>query len=168
MNYLEQLKHPKWQRRRLEILQRADFRCESCNADDKTLHVHHKRYRAGAMAWEYGDDDLIALCEPCHQKQHGVQPAPSEPSIPRRVPSDDLMRHYLQTWGQQAYTTSCPLIAIAQCRACGNEVLCAAELEGSDIVVMSCSRGPKCETVRCGDKLPAVIVGYCEAWQVLL
>jgi len=69
MTYSEQLKHPKWQKRRLEILNRAGFRCESCEESEKTLHVHHKRYHKGAMAWEYADDELVALCEDCHASE---------------------------------------------------------------------------------------------------
>lgn len=60
----------RWQRRRLEILQRSDFSCESCEATDRTLHVHHKIYRKGAMPWEYADVELEALCADCHARQH--------------------------------------------------------------------------------------------------
>ncbi len=69
MTYAEQLKHPNWQRRRLEILQRAEFRCESCADADTTLHVHHKIYRKGSKAWEYSDSELEALCERCHEAE---------------------------------------------------------------------------------------------------
>lgn len=68
--YAERLKDPRWQRRRLEILQRSDFSCEACEAKDKTLHVHHKLYRKGAMPWEYDNHELQALCEDCHQEEH--------------------------------------------------------------------------------------------------
>ena len=82
MTYKEQLLHPRWQRRRLEILQRADWKCEKCREEDKTLHVHHKIYRKGAMAWEYEDDELIALCKDCHESEHQdekeLQPLRSE------------------------------------------------------------------------------------------
>lgn len=73
MSYSEQLKHPNWQRKRLEVLERAKFRCEVCNADDKTLHVHHKQYFKGRMAWEYDADGLVALCEPCHAQTHEAE-----------------------------------------------------------------------------------------------
>jgi hypothetical protein len=69
MTYAEQLKHPKWQKKRLRVLERADFKCQSCLETDKTLHVHHKLYRKGAMAWEYDDNDLAVLCETCHQDE---------------------------------------------------------------------------------------------------
>lgn len=68
-SYGEQLKDPRWQRRRLEILSRANFTCEWCGNTEKTLHVHHRIYRKGALAWEYSEDDLKALCEDCHSEE---------------------------------------------------------------------------------------------------
>jgi len=68
--YTDQLKHPKWQRRRLEIMQRDGFACKRCSADDKTLNVHHKLYHSGAAPWEYADDELVTLCEDCHEAEH--------------------------------------------------------------------------------------------------
>jgi hypothetical protein len=72
-SYGELLKDPRWQRRRLEILNRANFACESCDAADRTLHVHHRIYRKGAMPWEYEDYELIALCESCHAVEHELR-----------------------------------------------------------------------------------------------
>lgn len=66
-SYSELLKDPRWQRRRLEILQRSDFSCEECGDKESTLHVHHKLYRKNAMPWEYEDHELEALCESCHK-----------------------------------------------------------------------------------------------------
>lgn len=64
--YYELLKHPNWQRKRLEILQRANFECENCGATESTLHVHHTYYEKGLKPWEYPDASLHALCEQCH------------------------------------------------------------------------------------------------------
>lgn len=74
-SYFELLKDPRWQRRRLEALSRADFQCENCEANDKTLHVHHKLYRKGAKPWEYEDHELQALCEDCHAAEHAIRSA---------------------------------------------------------------------------------------------
>ncbi|HYC01636.1 MAG TPA: hypothetical protein VEC57_21070 [Candidatus Limnocylindrales bacterium] len=71
--YSEKLLDPRWQRKRLEILDRSGFSCESCEATDKTLHVHHKLYRKGAMPWEYSDHELEALCHECHEEKHSVR-----------------------------------------------------------------------------------------------
>lgn len=66
LSYAEQLRHPKWQERRLRVLERAGFTCEWCRDQDTTLHVHHKRYRKGALAWDYDLSELVCLCETCH------------------------------------------------------------------------------------------------------
>jgi hypothetical protein len=68
--YSELLKNPKWQKKRLEILQRDNFRCRSCDDDLNTLHVHHWNYDNQLNPWEYKDDDLITLCETCHEALH--------------------------------------------------------------------------------------------------
>jgi hypothetical protein len=65
--YSDKLKDPRWQRKRLEILQRDDFACRYCRSKDNTLHVHHKLYRKGKMPWDYEDDVFVTLCESCHK-----------------------------------------------------------------------------------------------------
>lgn len=70
LTYKEQLLHPNWQRKRLEMLDAAGFKCTLCNAGEKTLHVHHKSYIKGRMAWEYEDGELEVLCEDCHEAAH--------------------------------------------------------------------------------------------------
>ncbi len=70
MTYGEQLKHPNWQRRRLEALGAAEFKCQACFDSESTLHVHHKRYVKGRMAWEYEIGELAVLCEECHSNAH--------------------------------------------------------------------------------------------------
>lgn len=67
MTYAERLKDPRWQKRRLEIMSRDGFACQSCFGDEETLHVHHIVYRKKAMPWEYPDEDLVTLCESCHK-----------------------------------------------------------------------------------------------------
>lgn len=73
MAYREQLLHPNWQRKRLEALEHYGFKCNSCSEADKTLHVHHKHYVKGRMAWEYELAELEALCERCHKDAHGTK-----------------------------------------------------------------------------------------------
>ncbi len=72
-SYSEQLLDPRWQRKRLEVLNAADFCCEDCGSDQKTLHVHHRQYRKGALAWEYSADELVSLCDQCHETRHKIQ-----------------------------------------------------------------------------------------------
>jgi hypothetical protein len=70
LSYAEQLKHPNWQRKRLGILERDGWKCLVCESKDKTLHVHHKTYIKGRMAWDYEDSNFEALCEECHEAAH--------------------------------------------------------------------------------------------------
>lgn len=67
LTYADQLKDPRWQRRRLEIMQRDEFRCQVCMATEFTLHVHHKYYTKGRKPWEYEDHELVTLCVHCHE-----------------------------------------------------------------------------------------------------
>lgn len=72
-SYWELLRDPKWQRKRLERMEIANFTCEACEAADKTLNVHHKLYRKGAKPWEYENHELEVLCEPCHGGMHRLR-----------------------------------------------------------------------------------------------
>lgn len=88
MAYSDQLKHPNWQRRRLEVLQSADFACARCGERDKPLHAHHKVYLRGRFPWDYPDDLLECLCDPCHAAAHQYKDR-LDLQIARR-PSSDL------------------------------------------------------------------------------
>lgn len=65
--YYELLKHPKWQEKRLRILERDRFACTECFDTTSTLHVHHAYYEKGLAPWEYPDESLETLCESCHE-----------------------------------------------------------------------------------------------------
>lgn len=69
MTYQEILKHPFWQRKRLEILQRDDFTCIKCKDKHTNLQVHHLYYENDLYPWEYPNEALISLCELCHLKE---------------------------------------------------------------------------------------------------
>lgn len=77
MSYEEQLNDVRWFAKRDEILERDDYCCQDCLRGKAQLskhielHVHHKRYISGRMAWEYPNDYLVTLCEECHGKLHG-------------------------------------------------------------------------------------------------
>lgn len=69
-SYWELLKHPKWQRKRLEIMERAKFACEACEGAETTLNVHHTYYEKGRKPWEYPNESLKCLCADCHAELH--------------------------------------------------------------------------------------------------
>jgi len=65
--FFAQYKDPRWQKKRLKIMERDKFACTSCQSDEKTLNVHHMvPYRKDTKPWEYEDDELTTLCEICH------------------------------------------------------------------------------------------------------
>jgi hypothetical protein len=66
MTYIEKLKDPRWQKKRLEIFQRDDFTCRFCGRKDKSLHLHHTEYINAVEPWEYPDESLLTICEDCH------------------------------------------------------------------------------------------------------
>lgn len=72
MAYSDLLKDPRWQKKRLEILQLDHWQCRDCGSKTKTLHVHHLRYKKGAKPWEYNNSSLITLCDQCHEKSHSI------------------------------------------------------------------------------------------------
>jgi hypothetical protein len=69
ITYLEKLRSPKWQKKRLEILERDNFTCTDCGDNESTLNVHHKIYFSGKEPWEYENELLITLCENCHKQE---------------------------------------------------------------------------------------------------
>jgi len=71
--YSEKLKHPKWQRKRLEIMNRDNFTCQKCGDTETTLHVHHLEYNDFDEPWKISNKKLITLCEDCHGEVEGLK-----------------------------------------------------------------------------------------------
>ena len=67
--YKEKLKDPRWQKKRLKILDRDEWVCQECYDSDSTLHVHHRYYSSGKDPWDYPDSALVTLCEACHEDE---------------------------------------------------------------------------------------------------
>lgn len=72
MKYHEQIKHPLWQKKRLEVLRLHNFECENCGTSEIELHVHHPYYKRGAMIWDYDLEELECLCTVCHKEAHAL------------------------------------------------------------------------------------------------
>lgn len=68
-DYWERLKDPRWQRKRLEILERDEWTCQVCGEKEKPLHIHHKYYLPVTNPWDYQDDCLVTVCEECHENE---------------------------------------------------------------------------------------------------
>jgi len=71
--YSEKLKDPRWQKKRLQALELAKWKCEFCEDEKKTLHVHHGAYLKGLEPWGYPLSSLHCLCEDCHGLAEGYK-----------------------------------------------------------------------------------------------
>jgi hypothetical protein len=65
MEYSEKLKSPKWQKKRLQILERDNWECQYCKDTETQLQVHHLKYTN--EPWDADNNDLITACSDCHQ-----------------------------------------------------------------------------------------------------
>lgn len=65
MTYAEKLLDPRWQKKRLIILERDKWTCRMCYDSETTLHIHHLSY-TGNDPWDSPDDQLTTLCKHCH------------------------------------------------------------------------------------------------------
>jgi len=72
-SYADKLKDPRWQKRRLHVLESAGWKCEDCGASDLPLHIHHCAYIRGFDPWQYGDDLLMVLCEKHHEERQKLE-----------------------------------------------------------------------------------------------
>jgi 5-methylcytosine-specific restriction endonuclease McrA len=66
MTYSEKLKDPRWQKKRLEVLNRDNWTCQCCASTTLELQVHHLRYTTNP--WEVDNNHLVTLCAECHTK----------------------------------------------------------------------------------------------------
>lgn len=65
MTYAEKLQDPRWQKKRLTILERDNWCCQHCFDSDITLHIHHLSY-TGKNPWDSPEDQLLTVCKHCH------------------------------------------------------------------------------------------------------
>jgi hypothetical protein len=73
MSYIDLLKDPRWQKKRLEIFERDNWMCQCCRDKETTLHVHHTKYILGADPWDVPNLFLITLCESCHENEERLK-----------------------------------------------------------------------------------------------
>lgn len=64
--YSKKLLDPRWQKKRLQILNRDKFTCRVCGDKETTLHIHHEKYERGKEPWDYPNSNLYTLCADCH------------------------------------------------------------------------------------------------------
>lgn len=67
-SYSEKLRDPRWQKKRLQVMERDGFACRDCGDSKRTLQVHHCHYEKGEP-WITDERFLLTLCEDCHEKR---------------------------------------------------------------------------------------------------
>lgn len=65
-DYARLLRDPRWQKKRLKIMERDGFACQVCSDNESELHVHHRYYKNSEGPWDYPDRALVTLCKSCH------------------------------------------------------------------------------------------------------
>ena len=79
MTYKEPLLDPRWQKKRLRILERDEWKCVLCGDEKTTLHIHHDIYKNNA--WEVDDEFLRTLCSHCHLLEEHYKIYPTDSKI---------------------------------------------------------------------------------------
>ena len=69
--YSEKLQDPRWQKVRMRILSRDEWKCRLCGASEITLHIHHEKYNN--EPWDANEKDLKTVCKNCHAIIHDVK-----------------------------------------------------------------------------------------------
>lgn len=109
--YSKLLRDPRWQKKRLEILERDGWKCRYCGDTESTLHIHHLWYEDAHQPWQAHSWSLLTLCESCHESAPVIrskdQGRPGETLDALCVLSDTLFqRHGLSDCRQLAYLLS--------------------------------------------------------------
>lgn len=71
LDYGDFLRTPYWDAVRCKIRYKYKYRCALCN-NSQNLRVHHKTYKHHGYEWFYLED-LILLCDDCHEKFHDIE-----------------------------------------------------------------------------------------------
>lgn len=70
--YAEALQHPKWQKKRLKMFERDNWKCRECGDTETMLHLHHLKYTK-KYPWNEPAKNLITICSNCHKKKHKIK-----------------------------------------------------------------------------------------------
>jgi 5-methylcytosine-specific restriction endonuclease McrA len=71
-SYAARRRSKEWEVLRRQVFRRDGYRCKLCGSNDLPLHPHHNTY-ANYAAERL--EDLITLCEVCHERHHRLEDA---------------------------------------------------------------------------------------------
>ena len=83
------LKSPHWQKMRLKIFERDEWKCTKCSDSESELQAHHTEYRKNKKPWEYPMKCITTLCWRCHERAHG-RPGLTEQELVEKKERDDI------------------------------------------------------------------------------
>lgn len=66
-------KSQRWKHKRAQILRRDGYLCQECRKYGRMTQattVHHIQHVEDHPELAYNDDNLVSLCEKCHNKMH--------------------------------------------------------------------------------------------------
>lgn len=66
-DFKAQYQDKRWYELSKRIKARDKNTCQMCGRNDRPVSVHHKVYRKGTKVWDYSDDELICICDDCHE-----------------------------------------------------------------------------------------------------
>jgi hypothetical protein len=72
ISYSEKLRDERWQRKRQNVREKANYKCQDCGSQEK-LEVHHCYYKYGLEPWQYPIDSLRCLCSNCHETRGKIE-----------------------------------------------------------------------------------------------
>ena len=70
--YKEQLKDKRWEAFRKFVFSVRGKKCEICGGNH-ILQIHHPEYKSGRLAWEYTCNEVMVVCNYCHETIHQKQ-----------------------------------------------------------------------------------------------
>ena len=72
--YKKYLESDAWRKKREKVLDRDGHACQICGSKEN-LRVHHKKYNPDFYLGEEPENDLITVCERCHEDIHELKKA---------------------------------------------------------------------------------------------
>ncbi len=76
MEFWQKYKDGRWQKLASELKHEQAYTCQWCavkSEDGEQLHVHHGYYTKDQDPWEYPQESLWVLCDPCHKEAEIVR-----------------------------------------------------------------------------------------------
>jgi 5-methylcytosine-specific restriction endonuclease McrA len=80
--YQVYLQSSAWRSFRRDYILDCGYKCQMCGLSTRFLQVHHKTYK---NVGNEKPEDVIAICESCHQKTHGLYIKPNKSELKRKL-----------------------------------------------------------------------------------